>query len=237
MAALKEQNIPTHPVYLLAPHQILTWLHLYNKNFERIKNSYQLIPNLELRYNADVAQDSVFAAEIKQLLTLDQIQTAYVRHCPNAFGVSLTHSSGWKITYSGDTMPCDALVDIGKDSDVLIHEATMEDDLKQEAVIKMHSTTSEAIEIGNRMNAKFILLTHFSQRYSKVPIISEKFVSNVGIAFDNMKVRKCDLPKIPLMYDALKSMFTEDVEEMEQKSIRRQRRKQLEAMSMKQMTR
>lgn len=38
------------------------------------------------------------------------------------------------------------------------------------------------------MGAEFILLTHFSQRYAKVPIFNENFSSRVGIAFDNMRV-------------------------------------------------
>lgn len=73
-------------------------------------------------------------------------------------------------------------------SDLLIHEATMEDELASEAVIKMHSTTSQAIDIGLKMRAKFILLTHFSQRYAKLPRFDDNFAENVGIAFDNMQV-------------------------------------------------
>ena len=38
------------------------------------------------------------------------------------------------------------------------------------------------------MNAKFILLTHFSQRYSKVPFLDLPNTENIGIAFDNMSV-------------------------------------------------
>ncbi|ODM99911.1 Ribonuclease Z, mitochondrial [Orchesella cincta] len=236
-AALKNMDLPPSPVYLLAPQQIQTWLHLYNKNFERIRGAYHLIPNAILRKSGDtLSEENILITELKHILGFDEVLTTLVRHCPNAFGVAFKHSSGWKITYSGDTMPCDALVELGKDSDVLIHEATMEDDLKQEAKIKMHSTTSEAIEIGNQMGAKFILLTHFSQRYAKVPVINENFSSNVGIAFDNMRVRKCDLPKIPYMYDALKVMFTDDVDEMEQKTLRRLRRKEFEAMNTKQMS-
>lgn len=41
------------------------------------------------------------------------IETTLVTHCPNAFGVSFTHMNGWKVTYSGDTMPCDSLVKLG----------------------------------------------------------------------------------------------------------------------------
>lgn len=50
------------------------------------------------------------------------------------------------------------------------------------------STTSEAIDVGLQMNAAFVLLTHFSQRYAKIPMLSEKLSQNVGVAFDNMRV-------------------------------------------------
>lgn len=72
---------------------------------------------------------------------------------------------------------------------MLIHEATLEDELVEEAKSKLHSTTSQAIEVGQRMGAKFTLLTHFSQRYAKLPRLNASFTKDVGIAFDNMQVR------------------------------------------------
>lgn len=63
----------------------------------------------------------------------------------------------------------------------------MEDELEQEASKKLHSTTSQAIQVGRRMRAKQIILTHFSQRYAKLPRINENF-TDVGIAFDNLQV-------------------------------------------------
>ena len=54
--------------------------------------------------------------------------------------------------------------------------------------ILFSSTTSQAIEVGVQMKAKFILLTHFSQRYAKIPIFSANFNDRIGIAFDNMRV-------------------------------------------------
>jgi ribonuclease Z len=71
---------------------------------------------------------------------------------------------------------------------LLIHEATLEDELLEEAKSKLHSTTSQAIEVGQRMGAKFTLLTHFSQRYAKLPRLNASFTKDVGIAFDNMQV-------------------------------------------------
>jgi hypothetical protein len=38
------------------------------------------------------------------------------------------------------------------------------------------------------MNAEFIMLNHFSQRYAKIPLFSPDFNEKVGIAFDHMKV-------------------------------------------------
>ena len=38
------------------------------------------------------------------------------------------------------------------------------------------------------MDAKFIMLNHFSQRYPKIPVFSEQFTKHTGIAFDHMKV-------------------------------------------------
>lgn len=125
-----------------------------------------------------------------------------------------------KISYSGDTMPCEELVNIGMNSDVLIHESTMEDELEDEAKVKMHSTTSQAIDIGKQMKAKFVILTHFSQRYAKIPLMS-KVETNVAIGFDNMEVTLNDLPTMHLMYEPLKLMFSEHFELMEKKTAKR----------------
>ena len=43
---------------------------------------------------------------------------------------------GKKVTYSGDTIPCEALIELGKNSDVLIHEATFSQELSETALEK-----------------------------------------------------------------------------------------------------
>lgn len=108
--------------------------------------------------------------------------------------------------FSGDTMFCQNLIELGKDCDLLIHEATMESGLETLAKRKLHSTTSEAIAAGKFMNAKFTLLTHFSQRYSKIPDLPENEI-NVGLAYDNMQVKLPQLPLLPLFYPCIKVMF------------------------------
>jgi ribonuclease Z len=55
---------------------------------------------------------------------------------------------------------------IGKGADVLIHEATFNDDREHDAKSKKHSTVGEAVTIAKHMDCKAVILTHFSQRYS-----------------------------------------------------------------------
>lgn len=56
-----------------------------------------------------------------------------------------------------------------------VRQATFEDDLVGEAIAKRHSTTGEAVGIGARAGAYRTILTHFSQRYAKLPVIDNSF--------------------------------------------------------------
>ena len=107
-------------------------------------------------------------------LHLDDIQAVAVRHCHGARAVSITFPpevGSFKVSYSGDCRPSRAFAQIGQGSTVCIHEATFDDELQGDAEAKNHSTTSEALGVAQQMNAHACVLTHFSQRYQKVPIL------------------------------------------------------------------
>jgi len=76
-----------------------------------------------------------------------------------------------KIAYSGDCRPSRDFGLVGRDATVLVHEATFDDELAADAAAKKHSTTSEALGVGARMGARAVVLTHFSQRYQKIPVL------------------------------------------------------------------
>ncbi|KAJ3212665.1 Zinc phosphodiesterase ELAC protein 2 [Entophlyctis luteolus] len=119
--------------------------------------------------------------------------------------------------FSGDCRPSNTFVQIGKDSDLVIHEATLEDDKMAEALEKNHCTTGEAIDIGLRMNAKNLLLTHFSQRYPKLPKLSTEVLStagarmegkmSIGVAFDSMRIRLSEFPQLEHLYGPLNTLW------------------------------
>jgi len=209
------------PLILLAPRQIEPWLDFYNRQIETIEDAYTLVGNGELLA-------SPLAGEKVEPLGITSISTCLVRHCPNSFGISLTLAAKYKnepvkITYSGDTMPCQDLIDLGRDSTVLIHEATMEDDLEEEAKLKTHSTVSQAIQQGRNMDARHTILTHFSQRYAKCPRLpSDEDMQRVAIAFDNMAVTLEDLQHYHKLYPALLAMYAEYTEELEQRAVKRE---------------
>lgn len=72
------------------------------------------------------------------------------------------------------------------------------------------------------MNAKFTILTHYSQRYSKIPKFNDQFSSKVvGVAFDNMQITPDRFHCLPYFIPVLKQMFAESFEEMEAKTTKR----------------
>ena len=122
-----------------------------------------------LRFDTAASESSLLRAGTG----LADLLAVKVSHCYGALGVSMIFPNGFKMSYSGDCRPSLDLAEIGRDSTLLIHEATFQDDMHGSAVAKKHSTTAEALEVGRQMNARTVLLTHFSQRYQKVARLNE----------------------------------------------------------------
>lgn len=98
---------------------------------------------------------------------------------------------GRKIVYTGDTRPIRALAKLAKNADLLIHEATLGDELKERADEDGHSTPSEAAEIAKKAKVKRLILTHLSARYKKPDTLLEqarKTYKNVTVAEDFMRI-------------------------------------------------
>jgi ribonuclease Z len=74
--------------------------------------------------------------------------------------------SGRKIVYSGDTRPCESLLNASKGADLLIADGTLESNLKDWAIDTKHSTVRESAELARSAGVKRLILTHISPRYS-----------------------------------------------------------------------
>lgn len=154
------------------------------------------IPIAQLAFNPNddraerLAQNSLPAA----FVGLQDIQVVPVQHCRGARAVSVTFSTPadgaepFKVSYSGDCRPSKAFSQIGKGSTVCIHEATFDDELKGDAQAKNHSTTSEALGVAQAMGAKACVLTHFSQRYQKLPVLEHGMNGEGKAVTDSLSV-------------------------------------------------
>lgn len=98
---------------LMAPGKIMPYLISYNANFEPILQDFTHIYNQKLLYN-DFTMEEDDYKQLCSMLEMKKISMTHVLHCPNSFGVAWTHNDGWKVVYSGDTMPCKGLVEIGE---------------------------------------------------------------------------------------------------------------------------
>lgn len=160
------------------------------------------------------------------MLKVNSVKTCRVPHLEPSYAISIklnilpANTDKFKLTFSGDTIPCNTLVELGRDSTLLIHEATLEDVLANSAAQKMHSTISQAIEQGQRMQAKHTVLTHFSQRYRILPPINDELIAgkSIGIAFDNMELVPEDLNKLNNLYFKLKDTYADELKRVEERS-------------------
>ncbi len=98
---------------------------------------------------------------------------------------------GRKISYSGDTRKDPHLIDLFRDSTVLIHEATGDMSLSDKVRSYGHSTGKDAAEQALLSNSKKLILIHFSPRYNDIkPILSEakNIFDNTETAEDLMEM-------------------------------------------------
>jgi ribonuclease Z len=72
---------------------------------------------------------------------------------------------GRQIVYSGDTKPCQGMVEFSRGVDVLIHESTFKESHKERAAETCHSTAADAARIAKDAKVKNLILTHISTRY------------------------------------------------------------------------
>ncbi len=98
---------------------------------------------------------------------------------------------GRKIVYSGDTRPSKAVEELAAEADLLIHECTFDDKMKERAAEDSHSTASQAAAIAKNAKVKKLILTHISARYKDPTALLEqakKMFPNVTVAEDFMEI-------------------------------------------------
>jgi ribonuclease Z len=72
---------------------------------------------------------------------------------------------GRRVVYCTDTIYCQSAIELSRDADLLIHEATFAQADEGLARQSMHSTTGMAARVALAAKTKLLIMTHFSPRY------------------------------------------------------------------------
>jgi ribonuclease BN (tRNA processing enzyme) len=83
-----------------------------------------------------------------------------VPHFILTHAVDLASPAGTRFTFGADCRPCDELVDVARDTDLLFVEATLP--RPERSGVRGHLTPAEAGEHGRRAGARRVVLTHIS---------------------------------------------------------------------------
>ena len=102
---------------------------------------------------------------------------------------------GIKITYSGDTRPCEEIISLAQDSTILIHESTFINKDNTNAEEHAHSTSIDAAYAAKYSNSKELILTHISTRYGEE--YANIMLEEAREIFENTRIAK-DLMEIEL---------------------------------------
>jgi len=96
---------------------------------------------------------------------------------------------GLKAVYSGDTEPCENVLKISKDADLLIHDGTF---VEEDIGSKSHASVQGAAELAKKAHVKNLVLTHISRRYQDVAEIEDQareIFPGAVVAKDMMKIK------------------------------------------------
>ena len=189
------------PPYLIAPPKVMEYLKLLLDDPDEL---FQCV-----RPDCSGMMESAFADINKSLDSLSFLFWDNIRvdhSCAHAYGCvfairTRAQESPFLFCFSGDTRPSRNLVQVCRDVsaryasriDVVLHEATFDEEEIEMCRKKKHSTVQEAVLVGRDIDARRLLLTHFSQRYDSVPAIdveSERFEGRmqVGFALDGIAI-------------------------------------------------
>lgn len=206
------------PLLIVGPWPLLKVLQAYS---QAVHLRFHFLPNDHFarrnQPNYRPPPDAIMQAyaQVMRALGLKTYEGFPVQHVSNSSGLKLEGEKGWTVVFSGDTRPCEAVLSAAKDATLLVHEATFEDEMQSEAVAKRHSTTGEAVSIGARSGAYRTVLTHFSSRYPRLPVLDLSVNNTVGVAFDFMTINLMDLPRLPALVPALEKLLVSQQAEFE----------------------
>lgn len=106
------------------------------------------------------------------------VKSVRVYHPPEAYGLRFTDPDGRTLVYTGDTGMCDEVVELARDADMLLSEASWTHSPDRPEGI--HLSGTEAGQLATRAGVKELLLTHIPPWTSREDVIAEAKAAFAG---------------------------------------------------------
>lgn len=180
------------PLLIIGPSQVEHWLREYARLDPIVAGKYTFVDSHCFNDAYADYQEARASAKstrmwLQETLGIESLECVPVKHAHLSYALVATFVGGAKIAFSGDCRPSDAFARKARGALLMVHEATFEESMDTEAKQKAHSTTTEAIDVGRKAHAKHVVLTHFSQRYPKMPVMT------AAVATDHGEEETCDV--------------------------------------------
>lgn len=104
----------------------------------------------------------------------------------NSKDVTTPPKKGFVVTILGDTKYCESSIELSKDADIVVHEATFDHDTNHLASDYGHSTNMDAANIASKASANNLILNHISARF--LPQDLEKIINEAKTIFPNVYI-------------------------------------------------
>lgn len=181
----------------------LLWYYWLTKSKERITiigppNTEDTIEKIMELNNtpADMGDFSIKYIELKDSSGIQElkfnstVKARKMRHGIPTFGYRIEDGSS-ALTYSGDTSPNQRLIDLARNSNILINESTFPDKFQERAHSYNHCTPSDAGAIAQKAQVKTLIMVHISAVFEDlIPTMkqsaAQKFGGKVVIGEDLM---------------------------------------------------
>lgn len=171
-----------------------------------------------VRRNVDALREAGFVIPMKAMAVIKNLPSGSAFTFPDGTVVTQEEAvepprQGRKVVICGDTSDCRAMINLSRDADVIVHEATNTylqgldkdsslRDVTRDAVTHGHATPQIAAEFCRAVNGKMLLLNHFSARY-KGDISMDSLSIMMRIEMQAVKASGLDETKVAAAWDMM----------------------------------
>jgi ribonuclease BN (tRNA processing enzyme) len=148
--------------------------------------------DISFTYLRDKIRIATTSLQENQVVSLEDLRivttpTLHSNYDTRAFRVE---GNGKSLTFSSDTAPCRNIIDLAKETDVLVHECNWLDGVHREGI---HTSPSELARIAEEIDPSKIILTHVSpevaaEKEKVIEIVSRRTTAEVVMGEDLMVV-------------------------------------------------